>query len=169
MKFFIALGLYVITVILFLLILTLSLGTPEIYSVDFVNQQGIEYAQSKGLDYTELQKLFLQNQQYYIKPDFNEKIQYVAFLVTMGALLFMGLDVVVFFTKSYIMIPLIIGKITSVALYIVLWYVPYIIDANLLFQLYNLFQSNNSTKIMLLAPFLIMKVFIITLSLWYKV
>lgn len=166
MKFFIAKTIYIIYACFFSLLLLMTLGVPETYAVQDLMEKGPDYTETKGLKYNEIITL---KEKYVIKePTETQKYSILILSFTIFFIL-SAINIILFFRKSYVIIPILTSSITVLCLYILIWLIPNIFNSQITFYLNKLNKLDLNSKLLVLLPFFIIKVFLISFSNWYKI
>lgn len=166
MKFLIAITLYFIYSNFFFLLLVLTLGIPKIFLVQDLINKGSAYSQEIGFNYTEI---IATTDKYITKlPDQTQQESIIILSFSIFMILTI-INIIIFFRKSYLILPILTSSIIALSFFLSIWYFPSILPKEILFEINNIHNLEIKTKFLIISPFILTKILLIIFSYWYKI
>lgn len=166
MKFFIAITLYFIYLNFVFLSLVVTLGIPKIYLVQDLINKGSTYSQEIGFDYTEV---IATTDKYIIKLPNQTQQESIIILSFSIFLILTIINIIIFFRRSYLILPILTSSIMALLFFLLIWYFPSILPKDILFEINNLHNLEIKNKFLIISPFILIKILLIIFNYWYKI
>ena len=168
MKFFIACTIFVIHFFYFTLLLLFIFKSPEIYPISSLTQKSREEIEEMGLNYEDVNQKSIAKSKY-IMGDYKAKQDHVMFLSFMTLIVNLCVNLILFFRKSYIILPIVTSSSVSMLPYLSIWFFPNVFSEKFLYDLYIISEYDIFKKSAFLVSVILTELIVILFSRWYKI